>query len=111
MRGSRDSSDAKGGDVARLPDPLRDAGSKSCLPPGTLGGTVQVLRPFPCHVTWVGASQFPAAIPATSLSRQSPEAEVAAASQGAYFLVMTHSHPLDQALETILQRGEFHTSA
>ena len=37
-----------------------------------------------------------------------PEAEVTAAPEGAYFLVMTHSHALDQALaECILRRGRF----
>ena len=37
-----------------------------------------------------------------------PAAEVAAAGPGACFLVMTHSHALDQALaEAILRRGDF----
>jgi xanthine dehydrogenase accessory factor len=37
-----------------------------------------------------------------------PEAEVASAPPGAFFLVMTHSHPLDEALaECILRRGDF----
>ena len=37
-----------------------------------------------------------------------PEDEVAAAPRDAYFLVMTHSHPLDEALsECILRRGDF----
>lgn len=37
-----------------------------------------------------------------------PEAEVATVPAGAYFLVMTHSHPQDEALaERILARGDF----
>jgi xanthine dehydrogenase accessory factor len=37
-----------------------------------------------------------------------PEAEVDAAPSGSYFLVMTHSHPLDQVLaERILRRTDF----
>lgn len=42
------------------------------------------------------------------IGTDTPEAEVAAAPAGTHFLVMTHSHPLDQALtEAILQRDDF----
>ena len=42
------------------------------------------------------------------VTTDTPEAEVAAAPSGAYFLVMTHSHPQDEALaERILARGDF----
>src|SRR5262249_55111735 len=54
--------------------------------------------------------EFPAEVPGnvTVIATDMPEAEVVAAPQGAYFLVMTHSHPLDQALaEAILQRGGY----
>jgi xanthine dehydrogenase accessory factor len=42
------------------------------------------------------------------VTTHAPEAEVAAAPAGAYFLAMTHSHPQDEALaERILARGDF----
>jgi xanthine dehydrogenase accessory factor len=53
---------------------------------------------------------FPARVPAntTVVATDTPEAEVDAAPPGAFFLVMTHSHPLDQALaEHILRRTDF----
>ena len=73
---------------------------------------VQVLAALPCRVTWVDAreSEFPISVPdnVTVVATDMPEAEVAAAPRGAYFLVMTHSHPLDQTLaEAILRRGDF----
>jgi len=73
---------------------------------------VAVLAGLPCRVTWVDGreSEFPADVPrnVTIVVTDTPEAEVAAAPTGACFLVMTHSHPLDQALaEAILRRGAF----
>jgi xanthine dehydrogenase accessory factor len=73
---------------------------------------VEVLARVQCNVTWVDSreAEFPAAVPAnaTVVVTDAPEAEVAAAPDGAYFLVMTHSHPLDQTLaEAILRRGRF----
>jgi xanthine dehydrogenase accessory factor len=73
---------------------------------------VALLAGIPCHVTWVDEreSEFPADVPAnvSVVVTDMPESEVAAAPTGAYFLVMTHSHPLDQALaEAILRRGDF----
>ena len=73
---------------------------------------VGVLSGIPCHVTWVDSreSEFPSEIPgnATIVVTDDPEAEIAVAPSGAYFLVMTHSHALDQALaEGILKRGDF----
>lgn len=73
---------------------------------------VQMLAALPCRVTWVDAreSEFPISVPdnVTVVASDMPEVEVAAAPRGAYFLVMTHSHPLDQTLaEAILRRGDF----
>ena len=73
---------------------------------------VSLLADIPCHVTWVDEreSEFPRDVPPSVrvVVTDAPEAEVAAAPAGAYFLVMTHSHPLDQVLsEAILRRGEF----
>jgi xanthine dehydrogenase accessory factor len=42
------------------------------------------------------------------VATDTPEAEVTQAAPGSYFLVMTHSHPLDEALtEAILRRDDF----
>jgi len=73
---------------------------------------VGLLSGIACRVTWVDAreSEFPVSVPGnvTVVVTDTPEAEVTAAPEGAYFLVMTHSHPLDQALaEAILRRGGF----
>ena len=71
-----------------------------------------VLAGVPCRVRWVDGreDEFPEEAPgnATVAITDDPEAEVAAAPPGAYFLVMTHSHALDQSLaERILERGDF----
>jgi xanthine dehydrogenase accessory factor len=73
---------------------------------------VRALAELPCCITWVDSrdAAFPVDVPAhtTIVATDVPEAEVDAAPPGAYFLVMTHSHPLDQALtERILQRTDF----
>jgi xanthine dehydrogenase accessory factor len=73
---------------------------------------VQVLSGLPCRVTWVDAreDQFPRALPANvaAVCTDIPVAEVEVAASGSYFLVMTHSHALDQELtEAILARGDF----
>lgn len=73
---------------------------------------VRTFADIDCRVTWVDARDdaFPASIPdnVDVTITDTPEAEVAAAPPGAYFLVMTHSHPLDEALcESILRRGDF----
>lgn len=73
---------------------------------------VRVLDELPCRVTWVDSreDQFPAQVPANVSVEVSdtPTAEVDAARPGSYFLVMTHSHALDQELaERILRRADF----
>lgn len=73
---------------------------------------VSVLAPLPCAVRWIDgrSQQFPAEVPANVTVELSaaPEHEVAEAPAGSYFLVMTHSHGLDQRLcEKILKRGDF----
>jgi xanthine dehydrogenase accessory factor len=73
---------------------------------------VRTLAGMPCRITWVDTrdAAFPAAVPenTTVVATDVPQAEVDAAPAGAYFVAMTHSHPLDQALaERILQRGGF----
>ncbi len=73
---------------------------------------VRALAGIDCRIRWVDTRDeaFPATTPANvdCVSTDAPEAEVAAALPGAYFLVMTHSHPQDEALaERILARGDF----
>jgi xanthine dehydrogenase accessory factor len=73
---------------------------------------VKALADVDCRVTWVDSrvEEFPAVVPANTrvVVTDAPEREVDRASAGAYFLVMTHSHPLDFELcERALRRGDF----
>ncbi|GGY82063.1 xanthine dehydrogenase accessory protein XdhC [Pseudoduganella plicata] len=70
---------------------------------------VRALAELPCSVTWVDErdDMFPAVIPAnvTVEVTDTPETLVALAPPNATYLVMTHSHALDQRLcEAILAR-------
>ncbi|HEX9171569.1 MAG TPA: xanthine dehydrogenase accessory protein XdhC [Telluria sp.] len=72
---------------------------------------VRALADLPCRVTWVDErdDMFPPQVPdnVTVEATDTPEALVAAAPAGASFLVMTHSHALDQRLsEAILARPD-----
>lgn len=74
---------------------------------------VRALGALPCAITWVDSrqEQFPPERPAnmTVALSDAPEYEVYDAPPGSYFLVMTHSHALDQAIcERILRRRDFH---
>lgn len=73
---------------------------------------VRVLAQLPCRIVWVDdrESQFPETVPANVTRRFSarPEAEVDAAPRAGYFLVMTHSHALDERIcERIFLRDDF----
>jgi xanthine dehydrogenase accessory factor len=70
---------------------------------------VRTLGELPCTVTWIDEREdmFPATVPAnvTVEATDTPEALVARAPAGASYLVLTHSHALDQRLsEAILAR-------
>ena len=70
---------------------------------------MRALAELPCRVTWVDErdDMFPATVPANVRieATDTPEALVVAAPPGTSFLVMTHSHALDQRLaEAILSR-------
>jgi xanthine dehydrogenase accessory factor len=72
---------------------------------------VRALAALPCHVTWVDErdDMFPATVPANVKieATDTPEAVIDAATPGTSYLVMTHSHALDQHLcEAILKRGD-----
>ena len=71
---------------------------------------VRALADLPCTVVWVDErdDMFPAHVPAnvTVEATDTPEAVVAQAPDGASYLVMTHSHALDQRLaEAIMARA------
>ena len=73
---------------------------------------VKILADLDCRVKWVDSREheFPAVMPVNveRIVEDCPQVEVAHAKAGSYFLVMTHSHPLDQELsEAILRRGDF----
>jgi xanthine dehydrogenase accessory factor len=73
---------------------------------------VRVLADVDCKITWVDAreAEFPRKVAANVdvVCTDAPEAEVDAAQPGSLFVVMTHSHPLDEAIcERILRRDDF----
>lgn len=72
---------------------------------------VRALAELPCDLTWVDERDdiFPSDVPAHVRVEvtNTPEAVVTHASAGTSFLVMTHSHALDQRLcEAILRRND-----
>ena len=81
---------------------------------------VRALRPLPCTIDWIDEreQEFPPGVfapevggewPSTlqALAVDAPQAEIATAPPGAFYLVMTHSHDLDFCLgETILRRAD-----
>jgi xanthine dehydrogenase accessory factor len=92
-----------------------------CLPPGAQlflfgaghvgAAIVSLLGTLPCQVTWIDEreDQFPEDLPANVMTEatDTPEAVIDAAPEGASFLVMTHSHALDQQLaEAILRKPD-----
>jgi xanthine dehydrogenase accessory factor len=105
---------------------LRDAAGRRwladpCLAPrahlvlfgaGHVGAAIiRMLGELPCTVTWVDEREdmFPASVPANVHieATDTPEACVAAAPANASYLVMTHSHALDQRLcAAILERDD-----
>ena len=74
---------------------------------------VRLLASVPCRVQWIDEreSEFPDEPLPPHIERvcvEPVEAEVAIASIGALFLVLTHSHELDlRIVQAILQRGDF----
>jgi xanthine dehydrogenase accessory factor len=72
----------------------------------------RILMELPVRLTWIDARAelFPASLAEGVRIRRDPDSlgTVSEAPVGAYYLVMTHSHPLDYALcRAILQRNDF----
>ena len=72
---------------------------------------VPLLAGLPCAVRWVDSrpQEFPAVLPAGVEKRltDEPVDEIARMPAGAYYIVMTHNHPLDLELtDAILARGD-----
>ena len=73
---------------------------------------VSVMSGMACTIDWIDSreDEFPANVPdnVNCICTDAPESEVMRARPGSYFLVMTHSHALDQALcEHILRWADF----
>ncbi len=72
-----------------------------------------LLAPLPCTVQWIDEreAEFPQAPSPAHIQRlcvEPVEAEVSNAPPGAFYLVLTHSHDLDQRItQAILQRADF----
>jgi len=95
-------------------DPIRAADFNIVLfGAGHVGrALVRALTGAPCRITWVDerADEFPAELPAhvRVVVTDAPDEEIDAAAPGSFFLVLTHSHALDQQLsERILGRNDF----
>jgi xanthine dehydrogenase accessory factor len=72
---------------------------------------VRALSCLPCRITWVDEREemFPPLLPSNIQpeATDTPEALIAKAGAGVTYLVLTHSHALDQRLsEAILRRGD-----
>ncbi|MBB3223667.1 xanthine dehydrogenase accessory protein XdhC [Pseudoduganella umbonata] len=67
---------------------------------------VRALAELPCTITWVDErdDMFPAQVPANVIveATDTPEAVVASAPPGASYLVLTHSHALDERLSAAI---------
>lgn len=73
---------------------------------------VQVLATLPCRLTWIDEreAQFPAQVPSNTrvLWSDAPALDARDAPAGTHFLVMTHSHALDQDIcEQVLRRADY----
>ncbi len=80
---------------------------------GHVGQAVaRTLSPLPFRVTWIDSREglFPPGLPVAfeTVHSDDPAAQVAAAEAGSIFIVMTHSHQLDEDIcLQVLQRGDF----
>jgi len=73
--------------------------------------TIDVLSRLDCSIRWIDGRRniFPDAVPrnVTKVATAEPALEVAAMPAGSWFLVMTHSHPLDlDIIDHVLRRDD-----
>lgn len=73
---------------------------------------VAAMAGLDCEIRWIDARRrvFPPSAPGnvTMIESVDPAREIAAMPPGAFYLVMTHSHPLDYEIcEAVLERGDF----
>lgn len=106
--------DALGRDITVLVEPvLPHALNVVLFGAGHVGqALVSTLAGLACRITWVDSRRdvFPRDVPANVRCVVSgfPQEQVDAAPADSYYLVMTHSHPLDQMIcEKILGRDDF----
>ncbi len=86
--------------TARFASESNDATPLLLFGAGHVGrALVLALAPLPFRIRWIDAREgaFPAAVPANAMPVHAlePAAEIDAAPEGAFMLVMTHSHSLD----------------
>ena len=103
-----------GGDEFKLTERLGDVRQPLWLfGAGHVGKALaRALEPLPFKVTWVDGrlGQFPTDVPGdiSTLEAAMPELLADEAPPGAFFIVMTHSHALDQEIcEAVLRRRDF----
>ncbi len=108
-----------GNDTARVVDdfllePIRDSDfNLAIFGAGHVGAaTVDVLARLDANIRWIDNRRniFPAHLPENVMAVESanPSEEVAALPAGTYYLVLTHSHPLDfEICDRVLRRGDF----
>jgi xanthine dehydrogenase accessory factor len=97
-----------------LLEPVRQVGMDiAVFGAGHVGtATVELLSRLDCRVRWIDnrRDMFPAQVPpnVTAVEVAEPSREVEAMPPGSYYLVMTHSHPIDLDIcARILGRGDF----
>ena len=101
-------------DAKYLYEPIRQSNFHIALfGAGHVGAaTVDALSRLDCTIRWIDNrnNALPTTLPGnvTAIETAEPAREVAAMPAGAYYLVMTHSHPLDQEIcAQVLRRGDF----
>src|SRR5690606_8837537 len=78
----------------------------------TGAAVVAAMAGLDCEIRWIDSRRrvFPPSVPGIVVMVETgdPAREVAVMPPGAYYLVMTHSHPLDYEIcEGVLRRGDF----
>ena len=78
----------------------------------TGSAVVAAMAGLDCEIRWIDSRRrvFPPSVPGNVVMVETgdPAREVAVMPPGAYYLVMTHSHPLDYEIcESVLRRGDF----